>query len=561
MEGHPVSDEARATERPATFREVFASGEFRAVFTAFGLSWFGDYLAKAAVTALVYARTESVGLSAATFALSFLPWIIGGPLLSTLADRHRYRTVMIVCDLLRMATIALVAVPNMPVQGMLVLLFLTSLANPPAQAAKSALMPLMLSRDRLVVGLALNSSSGQAAQVGGYVAGAAMAPFYPELALLVDAATFGLSALLIRLGVRDRPPASSAAERRHLLRETGEGFRLVFGTPVLRSIAVMVYAAMLFSIVPEGLAAAWAADVSTNDTEQGLSQGLIMAANPIGFILGGLLISRLVGPSRRQSLVRPFAVLAPASLVPALLHPPAVGVALMAAVCGFAIAGMMPTANGLFVQALPHGFRARAFGVMQSGVQVMQGIAVIGTGLLADFFDLPDVVGIWSLAGVGLMLLVSAWWPSPNRFAQAISAASRASAAADAAASRAAAADPTGRHRGRDEPPGPPGGGGPSPNGPGPHGGPHDAVEPPRPAAPAGRPPWPDAADVHEHAAPAGRHNATGAHRAGSRRGAAGHGGREEAQAGGAGRNTGPRATDDPAGWPTSPPKGATTTS
>jgi MFS family permease len=431
MEGPPVSDEARATERPATFSEVFANREYGAVFAAFGLSWFGDYLAKAAVTALVFQRTESVALSAATFALSFLPWVVGGPLLSTLADRYAYRRVMVTCDLIRMVTIGLVAVPGMPVEGMLVLLFLTSLGNPPAQGAKSALMPLILDRDRLVVGLALNSSSGQAAQIGGYLAGAAMAPFFPELALLIDAATFGLSALLIRFGVRDRPPAIPSTERRHLLRETGEGFRLVFGTPVLRAIAVIVFAVMLFSIVPEGLAAAWAADLSENEVARGLSQGLIMAANPIGFILGGLLISRLVGPSRRQRLVRPFAILAPLSLVPALFDPPAVGVALMAAVCGFAVAGMMPTANGLFVQALPHGYRARAFGVMQSGIQVMQGIAVLGTGMLADVFDaLPVVVGVWSLAGAGLLFIISAWWPSPQRFARAIAAAGQASAAA-----------------------------------------------------------------------------------------------------------------------------------
>jgi len=421
-----VSDEARATERPATFREVFANSEFRAVYGAVNLSWFGDYLAKAAVTALVYDRTGSVALSAITFALSFLPWAVGGPVLAALADRYRYRTVMVVCDLLRMVLIALVAVPHIPVWAMLVLLFLTSLANPPAQGAKSALMPLILTKDRLVVGLALNTSTAQAAQIGGYVAGAAMAPFFPRLALIIDAATFAISAMLVRFGVRDRPPATALAHRRHIMKETAEGFGLVFGTPVLRAIAVMVFAVMLFSIVPEGLAVAWAADVAKSDAERGAIQGLIMAANPIGFILGGLLITRLVRPARRQKLIRPFAVLAPLALVPALLAPSPAWIAAIAALCGFAVAGMMPTANGLFVQALPHGYRARAFGVMQSGVQIMQGLAVLGTGLLADVFPLHTVVGIWSAAGVLLMIAVTARWPSPSSFAAAIARVNRA---------------------------------------------------------------------------------------------------------------------------------------
>ena len=56
-------------------------------------------------------------------------------------------------------------------------------------------------------------------------------------------------------------------------------------------------------------------------------------------------------------------------------------------ICGFAVAGLLPVANGLFVQALPDGYRARAFGVMASGMQIIQGVAVLVTGLLAERFS------------------------------------------------------------------------------------------------------------------------------------------------------------------------------
>lgn len=72
-----MPEEARAADRPATFGEVFASREYRYLFSATLLSWFGDYLAKAAVTALIFAQTRSVALSAAAFALSYLPWVAG----------------------------------------------------------------------------------------------------------------------------------------------------------------------------------------------------------------------------------------------------------------------------------------------------------------------------------------------------------------------------------------------------------------------------------------------------------------------------------------------------
>ncbi|MEV4756065.1 MFS transporter [Micromonospora sp. NPDC049559] len=418
MEAHPVSDERHAPDRPATFREVFAESEYRAVFVASCLSWIGDYMAKAAVTVLVYQESRSVALSAAAFAVSYLPWLIGGPLLATLAERYPYRRVMVTCDLVRMVLIGVVAIPGLPVPLILVLLFVTTLANSPSQAARSATMPLILRGDRLVLGLSLSLSTGQAAQIGGYLAGAGIAAIDPHVAMLIDSLTFLASALIIQFGVRLRPSAMTEHHRSYLLRETAEGFQIVFGTPVLRAIAVLVFSAMLFAIVPEGLAAAWAAEQGGQNER--LAQALIMIANPIGFILGSLLISRAVPPEGRQRLIRPFAVVAPLALIPALVDPPTAVVAALATVSGFAVAGMMPVANGLFVQALPHGFRARAFGVMATGTQVSQGAAVLLTGLLADRYDIPTVVGLWSVAGVLLMLVAAANWPSPARFNAAI---------------------------------------------------------------------------------------------------------------------------------------------
>ncbi|MFU8873547.1 MFS transporter [Micromonospora sp. SL4-19] len=425
-----MSDERPAQEGPATFREVFAQAEFRALLSANTLSWVGDYVAKAAVTILIYRQTESVALSAAAFAVSYLPWLVGGPLLSALAERHRYRQVMVACDLIRMALMALVAVPGLPPWAILVLIFAATLANPPSQAARSALMPHILTSDRLVVGLSVSASTGQAAQVAGYLLGAAIASVNPTAALLLNAATFAVSAALVRFGLRDRPPAMTAAHRSHLLRETGQGFRLVFGWPVLRAIAVLVFSAMVFSIVPEGLAAAWAAERSGHGMSTATAQAVIMAAGPVGVILGGLLIGRLVAPARRLALIRPLSVLAPAVLVPALLDPPPLVVALLAAACGFAVGALMPMANSLFVRVLPDGYRARAFGVMASGTQVIQGAAVLATGALAERIAIPVVVGAWSIAGVLLMLVVALAWPRPQTVNAAVEAASAGWAAA-----------------------------------------------------------------------------------------------------------------------------------
>ena len=102
-------------DRSARLADIAANAEYRAVLAAAALSWFGDMLAKAALTYLVFTQTDSVAWSAATFAIGFFPWVAGGPLLSAYAERHPFRRTMIGCDLLRMAAIGLVALPGLPV--------------------------------------------------------------------------------------------------------------------------------------------------------------------------------------------------------------------------------------------------------------------------------------------------------------------------------------------------------------------------------------------------------------------------------------------------------------
>jgi MFS family permease len=416
-------------EPSATFREIFASGQFRALYSATMLSWIGDYLAKAAVTALVYSQTRSVAISAATFAISYVPWVLGGPILAALAERYPYRRVMIVCDVFRAALVGVVAIPGVPVPAMLALLFTTALLNPPFEASRSALMPRIMEGDRYVQATVMQNVTGQAAQLGGYLIGAGMAAYHPHIALAVDASTFAASAVLVSLFIHAYRPALEKSERTHLLRETGQGFGMVFHTDVLRSIAILIFTLMLFTTLPEGLAAAWAGRLHHTPGAMGIDQGLIMAGYPAGFILGGLLVGRLLAPQRRRRLIRPLAVLAPLAMVPALLKPSAPVISLLALICGFAVAGLFPSANGLFVRALPDAFRARAFGVMQSGVQIIQGVAIFTCGALADRYDLPTVVGLWSLCGVLVMVVASAQWPSQSRFTAAFSAADQVNSA------------------------------------------------------------------------------------------------------------------------------------
>jgi MFS family permease len=407
-------------ERTATFGEVLASREYKAVFSASALSWFGDYAARAAVTALVFQQTNSIAASAATFAISYLPWLGFGAVLSAIAERHSYRRVMVICDIARLLIMATIAMLHLPVPALMGLLFVTALLNPPFDAARSAMLPQILDGDRYVVGLSLQRTVSQVAMIGGYIGGAAFTAADPRGALYFNAATFGFSAVAIWFFVRERPPSLREEDRSSLLRETVDGYSVVFRNRVLRAVALVVFGAALFGAVPEGLAAAWSHEFPHEQRLHGWFQGAIMMAGALGFILGTLVVSRLVSPARRIKLIRPFAILTPLTLVPTLFQPGFPIVVAMTVASGIALAGMLPATNGLFVQVLPPSYRARAFGVIQSGLYLLQGASVTIAGWLASHYNLEKVVGMWAIGGVVLMVMISLTWPSSATISDAI---------------------------------------------------------------------------------------------------------------------------------------------
>ena len=106
----------------ATFRDVFAVPEFRALWFSEILSVTGDRLALVALTLLVYSRTGSPLLAALTYAAGYLPWVIGGLFLADVADRRPRRSVMVACDAVRAVLVAAMVIPHTPIWALVALL-------------------------------------------------------------------------------------------------------------------------------------------------------------------------------------------------------------------------------------------------------------------------------------------------------------------------------------------------------------------------------------------------------------------------------------------------------
>jgi MFS family permease len=396
----------RAREQRASYRDVFAVGEFRALWAAQVLSYAGDQFAQVAIAILVFERTRSALLTAVAYALTYLPPIAGGPLLSGLADLFPRRRVMIACDVIRMGTVGLMAIPSMPLAPLCVLLFVTVLTGAPFASARTALMPDVLPGDKLMIGSAISNITFQASQIAGFVAGAAVVTVLkPPRTLALDAVSFGLSALIVVLGVRQRPsPHREGDSRPSLWSISADGVRTVFGNPVLRTLLLFGWLAG-FAIVPEGLAAPYAHTLHRGT----LTVGLLMAAMPFGAVIGAFLFGKLAGPSTRIRMIGWLAMLSCAPLIASAWNPPLAVVLPMWALAGAGGAYQLAAATA-FVQTLTPERRARAFGVAQSGLYAVQGIGVLVGGAVAQAIGPTLAVGLAGLTGLTAATMLAMVW-------------------------------------------------------------------------------------------------------------------------------------------------------
>jgi len=378
--------------KPATYRSLFADRQFCSIWLAQVLSLTGDQLARVAIASMVYAETGSALITGLIYAVTYLPWLIGGPLMGGLADRYPRRTVMLICQLIAAVLVGLMAVPGMPLVALAVLLFIVILAESPFLSARASLLVDVLPDDRYVLSSAINQLTIQGTQVLGFAVGGALVfQIGASDALAVDALSFLLAAALVRFGVEARPAAGSGAHLGGSWQRMKVGAQVVFGDPRLRGLVLLGWLAT-FWVVPEGLAAPYANGDST-------AIGLLLAAQPAGSVVGGLFLSRMVRPTVRIELMGALAVLTSVPLLFFIVTPSIpVAVALLV-VSGVGTTYNLP-ANAAFMQALPAERRGQAFGLVSAGLVAGQGISIAVAGAAAEATS-PGLV-ICVAGGLGL---------------------------------------------------------------------------------------------------------------------------------------------------------------
>jgi hypothetical protein len=228
--------------------------------------------------------------------------------------------------------------------------------------------------------------------------------------LLLDSATFLLSAVLIAVGVRRRavPARDTDAPPTNYFKDLSAGVSLVARTPKLRALVVLATIAG-FYVTVEGLAIPYAHEIGQGTT----AAGLLLAASPAGAVAGMWLIT-LWSPERRMNLLGPLAMLACAPLIACFLAPGLAVTVVLWAVSGLASAYHLPT-SAAFVQAVPDAQRGQAFGVASTALKSSQGAGILLAGLIANESSPSVALGVMGGLGTIAALAAGAAWSRARR--------------------------------------------------------------------------------------------------------------------------------------------------
>ncbi|MBL1074756.1 MFS transporter [Nocardia sp. 2] len=378
-----------------------------ALFTARVVSYAGDSLSLVALM-LHVANTTGQGLAVALLLLvgDFAPSLFS-PIAGAISDRFDRRKVMIGCELAQGALVLLIALSLPPLPLLLALVAARAIAaNIFLPASRSAIPALVEGKDLEKANSAIGFGSN-AAEAFGPLLAAALLPFLGiRGVLLVDAASFLVSALVL-LAVPAMPPRAHGEEPESLLSQAKVGLGYIWRTPVVRIIALGFCAVVACNGVDD-VALVLLAKETLHSGDAAV--GLLLGAVGIGLLLGYALLTRYgTALSMTALLLGGFFVSSAGNLLTGLAWSVAAAFTVQA-VRGLGIAGMDVASSTLLQRVVPDGLLGRVFGNLYGAIGVAAALSYVGGGLLLDATDAPTTLivagcgGILATAAVALTL-------------------------------------------------------------------------------------------------------------------------------------------------------------
>jgi MFS family permease len=232
------------------------------------------------------------------------PFLLFGLFAGVIVDRMRRRPILIWTDFGRAALLFAIPVgwwlELLSISLLIAVAFLVGTLNVFFDVSYQSYLPALVRRADLVEGNSKLASSQAGAQVAGPgIAGGLIELLGAPVAVIVDAASFLVSGVLLGLIRKEEPEVEAPAGQRSIMRDIGEGLSYIGRHRLLRPIAACTGISNLFGGMAVAVLVLFAARELA--ITPGLL-GLIFGIGSTGFLLGAILAGRValklgVGPA------------------------------------------------------------------------------------------------------------------------------------------------------------------------------------------------------------------------------------------------------------------------
>jgi MFS family permease len=229
-------------ETPTT--SLWRDRSFLAVWSAATISIFGSLITRTALpfAAILVLNAGPVEISWIRSA-ELVAGLVFGLVAGAWVDRLRRRPILIWADLGRaliLASIPIAFLLNaLTLVQLVVVAFATAVLSTFFDVADHAYLPTVVSRRRLVAANSALTATGSVAEFSAFgLGGFLIQAFTAPIAIVIDAVSFVVSAILLATIRKPEPPPTPHADREPVLLEIRDGIRILARSPLLRALAL-----------------------------------------------------------------------------------------------------------------------------------------------------------------------------------------------------------------------------------------------------------------------------------------------------------------------------------
>lgn len=395
--------------------EVAARHELRS--TNFALFWlaqvisrFGDPITLIALTFVTYRATGSALLTALAVVITSIPYALFSLFGGAIADALGARRAMLWCDVLRVfliGAVPLLLAAGAPLAVAFFLVFLSGICGAIFNPARVAIVPALLTPERLPAGNSLVYGSDRAVEIGGALAAGVLVATFGEGAFYADALTFALAALLLSRVVITETSRPVTLGR--VWQDGLEGLRFVRRTTVVWANTVFSLAAQMALPVVNGLTPVLIIRrFAGGDVTAGAALfGGAEAALAFGAVLGSAFFPRFMARYRKgHLLIAGFAAWGTVAGLIAIAPNFTVALALFGLLGAANVIFYVPTVT-ILQEATPAEIRARVFGARIALTNLSWLPLVLVSGVLGDAIGVNVLIAVAGLVTVSTAVIAS----------------------------------------------------------------------------------------------------------------------------------------------------------